>query len=143
MLFDSAKPIQEKPSVPFSLKGFLLGLLWAISLTLLSFVLFALLLTYTSLPEGAIPWIALLTQVASVAVAAAISAAQVGHHGYLSGGLMGLCYTLLLYLISLLFAGTFRVGSHFFILLIIGLFGGAVGGIIGINLKGRGHSHRL
>lgn len=140
MQFVEHKQVKEKFDFPFSWKGFLRGLAAAILLTLGIFVIGALLLTYTPLPEAAIAPIAIITQVLSVMLAGAVQASYAGHHGYLAGGVTGLAYTLLLYLVSLLVAGEIHFGSYFFILLIIGLFGGAVGGIVGINLF-RAHRH--
>lgn len=120
------------------------GLLWrrlaravpiAFGITLVIFVVCALLLTYTGLPEEAIPAIAIVTAVISVVSGGVIASKGVSGKGYLTGAAVGIFYVLLLYIFSCLFAGDMFFNSYILILLAIGLFGGAFGGILGINLS--------
>ncbi|MBE7048384.1 MAG: TIGR04086 family membrane protein [Ruminococcaceae bacterium] len=128
--------VKETSSLKALWPGFVKAILFAVGLTLVVFFVGALLLTYTPLSEGAIPFIAIATAVISVIIAGAIMARTVGHRGYLSGALMGGSYMVLLYLVSLLIAGDFHFSSYMLVLLAIGLLGGAFGGILGINLFG-------
>ena len=43
----------------------------------------------------------------------------------------------LLQIVAMLISGSFQIGPYIFVLLAIGLFGGAIGGILGINLSAR------
>lgn len=133
MLSAGFKQVKEKNVSILSQGGFFRALGFALGLTFLIFFISALLLTYTPLPESCIPLISLSTLLISMMLAGAVSAKKVGHHGYLSGALAGLTYSLLLYLASMLIAGEWIFGSYNLILLLIGVFGGAAGGILGIN----------
>ncbi len=135
MLSTSFKQVKESNFSILSRSGFLRGLGLALGFTFSVFLISALLLTYTPLPESAIPLISLGTLLVSILLSGAVSAKKVGHHGYLSGALAGCTYCLLLYLASMIIAGEWIFGSYVLILLLIGVFGGAAGGIIGINLS--------
>ena len=131
------KQVKETGSFQSAWRGFLKAMLIALGFTLLVFFLCALLLTYTHLPERAIPFIVTVTAVISVVIAGAVAAGTAGRRGYLNGAFMGAAYAFLLYLVSLLVSGDFYFGTYILILLAIGLFGGAFGGILGINLSGK------
>ncbi|MBR7163438.1 MAG: TIGR04086 family membrane protein [Clostridia bacterium] len=98
----------------------------------------ALLLTYTGLSENAIPFITTVTMVVSVMLAGMVSAKSGRSRGYLNGALTGILYALVLYVISLLVSGSFFCNNYILILLAIGIFGGAFGGILGINMSAKG-----
>ena len=115
--------------------GFVKAMLIAVGFTVLVFFICALLLTYTGLSESAIPFIVIITAVTSVILAGTVTGKRAGQRGYLNGALTGVAYMALLYVISLLVGGDFYFGTYILILLIIGLFGGAFGGILGINLS--------
>lgn len=133
MVSTGFKQVKENGFPALSQSGFFRGLGLSLGLTFSVFLISALLLTYTPLPESSIPFISLGTLLVSMMLAGAVAAKKVGHHGYLSGALAGLTYSLLLYLASMMIAGEWIFGSYVLVLLLIGVFGGAVGGILGIN----------
>ncbi len=128
------KQVKERSGVSSVLLTFGKAVLYALGFTLLVFFLFSLLLTYTGLSEGLIPFIGTATAVLSMMLAGGIFARARKTRGYLNGGLTGVFYALVLYLASLLISGEMYGSSYIFVLLAIGLFGGAFGGILGINL---------
>lgn len=119
------------------LPGFLKATLVAIGFTAGIFVMSALLLTYTGLPESTIPFIVTVTAVLSVIIAGIKVSKTAKSKGYLNGAAMGIFYVLLLYVMSLIISGKFYFNTYILILLAIGLFGGAVGGILGINVSAK------
>lgn len=129
----SEKQMKESGTLRSGLAGFGKAVLMALGFTLVIFFLFALLLTYTNLSEGSIPFIATITVVLSVMLAGIVSAKTGKSRGYLNGALTGVLYVLLLYLVSMLIFGGMYFNTYIPVLLAIGVFGGAVGGIIGIN----------
>ena len=133
----SDKQIQETGVAKPVLIGFGKAVLVALVFTLLVFFIAALLLTYTHLSESAIPFITTVTLVVSVVLAGATSARKAKSRGYLSGGVTGVLYALVLQIVAMLISGSFQIGPYIFVLLAIGLFGGAIGGILGINLSAR------
>ncbi len=131
------KQIQDSSGIKIKIPGFGKGILVALGFTFLVFFLAALLLTYTRLTENAIPFISTVTLVVSVMIAGGVSAKAGKNRGFINGGLTGVCYAFLLYFVSLLISGSFFVSGYLLVLLAVGLFGGAFGGILGINLKGK------
>ncbi len=115
--------------------GFGKAILFAVGFTLIVFFIAALLLTYTGLSESTIPFITTVTMVISVVLAGMVSAKAGKGRGFLNGAVTGILYALLLYVISLLVSGRFFCNVYILILLAIGIFGGAFGGILGVNMK--------
>ncbi|MBE7034720.1 MAG: TIGR04086 family membrane protein [Ruminococcaceae bacterium] len=136
-MFNVAYKQGKESPAGFSLSGFFRALLVAILVSVVFLIAGALLLTYTALPESTIPFVALLSLLLGVIASGASFAANINHHGYLNGGIMGLCYGALLYLVSFFVAGRLYLDGYVLIVLLIGLFGGAIGGIIGINRRGK------
>ncbi len=131
---NSYKIATEGGAFGAALSGFVKAVLAAVILTLCVFLVAALLLTYTGLSEGAIPFITTVTLVLSVMLAGAISARRGKNRGFINGGLTGILYALVMYVISLLVSGSFHFSGYIPVLLAIGLFGGAAGGILGVNI---------
>ncbi len=137
MIRNEYKQVKETGASTGMLPALLKAQGFALALTLLIFFICALLLTYTGLPEGAIPFITTLTVVLSVVIAGAVLAKTVGRRGYLNGSLAGIVYALVLYVLSIVLSGDFHFSPYILILACICLVGGAFGGIIGINLSGK------
>lgn len=129
------KQAKETDGTGKLLSGLVKALLLAFGLTLLIFLICSLLLTYTGLAEKSIPFIVIITIVLSTAVSGALYARRTGKKGYVNGALIGVFYVLVLYIVSLLTAGSFRFSPYIFVLLAIGIFSGSFGGIMGINLS--------
>ena len=115
--------------------GFGKAMLIALGFTLVVFFIAALLLTYTGLSENAIPFITTVTMVISVVLAGLISAKAGKSRGYINGAITGILYALVLYDITLLISGSFFCNAYILIPLAIGIFGGAFGGILGVNMR--------
>lgn len=106
---------------------------YGLSIVLLA--IFAIILTYTSFPESSIPTVVLVVSILSILYAGKLSAKKAKSRGWLAGSITGLLYMVILYLISLTFTQRAVFDSYVILIFILGLITGAVGGIIGINLK--------
>jgi putative membrane protein (TIGR04086 family) len=53
----------------------------------------------------------------------------------MNGAVVGLIYMLILYALSSIVYGSFPINRHVVIMFVIGAITGAIGGIIGINMK--------
>lgn len=115
--------------------GFLKGACIAAILTLAVFLAAALILSYTPLPESAIPYIAYIVQIIGAAVSGFIPAKRAGTRGILTGALSGVLYILIIWLVASLSSDGFLLNKHIFTMLAISLVSGALGGILGVNLK--------
>lgn len=115
--------------------GFLRGVLVAVAFTLISFALFACILAYSALSEGSIPVIAMVVETIGAVLSGYFTARRNGSHGFLSGIVAGIGYFLLIWCIAALASSTFYVGAHLWFMLLFYVVGGAVGGVLGVNLK--------
>lgn len=131
------KQVKETGALRGTVPGALKALAVSLGLTFIIFLVSALLLTYTKLSEGAIPFITLITVVLSVVTGGGMLAKTAGKRGYLNGALAGILYALVLYGASLCMGGGIHAYPYIFVLLAICLVGGAFGGIMGINLTGK------
>ncbi|MBZ4647579.1 MAG: hypothetical protein PWR27_2160 [Petroclostridium sp.] len=118
-----------------SISTILRGVILAYIITLLIFLIFAVFITYTNFPESAIPTVVVATTVVSLIIAGAGVAKRAKSKGWLNGAIAGITYMIILYFISCLALTGFVFDKYVIYMLILGLFTGAFGGIIGINLK--------
>lgn len=76
------------------------GSVTAIILTLLLLLIFAIILTYTSLKETMINPVIIVISVISILIGSSISTLKISKNGLLNGGLVGIIYILTIYLLS-------------------------------------------
>ena len=109
------------------------GSIFAIITSTILLLIFAGLLCYTSLPESTMLPVILVVTGISILIGSMISTRSIRKNGILNGGMVGLIYIIILYLISSLFLAGFNITFNSFIMLIIGIITGMIGGIIGVN----------
>ena len=106
-------------------------------ITLLIFLVLAIILTYTEFPEAMVPTAVVITTLISIMLAGTSVARRARTRGWINGGLAGLVYMLILYLMSSFTVVDFRIDQYVWAMLISGILAGALGGVVGINLKHR------
>ena len=127
---DSNQQIINPIVVPF-LKG--VGI--AFIVTLIALVIFSLVLTYTNVSESVInPVIMIITGI-SILIGSSIGNSKIKKNGLLNGALIGVCYFIIIYLISSLLNWKFMLDLQSIVMIAIGIFFGILGGIIGVNRK--------
>lgn len=109
------------------------GSIFAIIISFILLLIFAILLCYTSLPESTMLPVILVTTGISILIGSMISTRKIRKNGILNGGIVGLVYIITLYLISSLFLAGFSITFNSFIMLIVGIITGMIGGVIGVN----------
>ena len=103
--------------------------------TFVSFLIFAILLSTTNIPDSYITGVICIISILSILIGSASCTKKANSQGLVWGSIVGLIYSIILYLISsLLFVG-FSVPLSTFYLFALSILFGAIGGIIGINLK--------
>lgn len=106
----------------------------AYGFTLAVFAVFAVLITYTSVPDAVIGTVVLVTMVFAVMLAGFSSSKGASSRGWLNGALGGLLYVFILYILGAVFVTGLVFGKNVIRLSAIGFFAGAFGGIVGINV---------
>ena len=103
--------------------------------TFVSFLILAILLSTTNIPDSYITGVICIISILSILIGSASCTKKAKSQGLVWGSIVGLIYSIILYLISsLLFVG-FSVPLSTFYLFTLSILFGAIGGIIGINLK--------
>ncbi|WP_243141145.1 TIGR04086 family membrane protein [Alkaliphilus pronyensis] len=128
------KSVPRSPG-PFNIWIYGKGLVRGYVLSLFLFLITALLITYTALNEGLIPIVNSIILILSVAYAAIYSAVNIGERGWLHGAIVGLLYILILLIFSKIFVSGFEFDKYVTYKIVISLFTGVIGGMIGINIK--------
>ncbi|NLV89025.1 MAG: TIGR04086 family membrane protein [Tissierellia bacterium] len=110
------------------------GLVLAFIITAILILISSILLTYTNLSESKMNLLNTIVMIISITAGSAYVAVMVKEKGWINGGLLGLCYYLILLLINILFLKPLVVDVYLFSRLIISIVMGIIGGIIGINM---------
>lgn len=110
-------------------KGVLISLV--VSFVLLA--IFAIVLTYTSVSENTIVPVIIVVTGISILVGTILESRKIVKNGIGLGGIIGLVYVLILYIISSLLNAEFSINTQSFILILVAIFSGMIGGIIGVN----------
>lgn len=111
------------------------GSVTAIILTLILLLIFAAILTYTSIGENVIKPVIIVISGISILVGSSISTLTIKKNGMLNGCLVGIIYILTLYLISSITGTGFAINLYSIIMIIVCIITGMLGGVIGVNLK--------
>lgn len=111
------------------------GLIRGYLLSLVLFLISAILFTYTNLSEGIIPALISFVMILSVAFSAIYVSVNRKSKGWLHGAIIGLIYMLLIVLLSVVFIPDFSLDRAVYLRIIICTVTGLVGGMIGINIK--------
>lgn len=105
------------------------GLGIAFIITLIGIFIFAILLTYTNIPETTIPIVIIVISFISILIGATISTRKISKNGMINGGTIGGIYVILLYFIS----SILNTGFTFNVYTIAMIIAGIVAGLIGRN----------
>ena len=116
-------------------RGIIMGIIMAYAITAISFIATALLLTYTNMNESAVSYIVLITCFIAVLVAGFDASKAADKNGWAWGMLAGAIYSLVLVCIIIWAQGAFVFEARKILLIILAIFGGGIGGIMGIQFK--------
>lgn len=111
------------------------GLALCFLITIVGIVVFSILLTYTSISENTIGPVLIILTAISILIGTSISMIRVPKNGMVYGGIIGLIYILILYLLSSIVGTGFSLSLSSSIMIICAILAGAIGGIIGVNRK--------
>ncbi|MCI8361566.1 MAG: TIGR04086 family membrane protein [Clostridia bacterium] len=111
------------------------GSIISIILTLLLLLIFAIILTNTSLGENIINPVIIVISVISILIGSSISTLKISKNGLLNGGLVGIIYILTIYLLSSITSSGFGINLYSIIMIILSIIAGMIGGVIGVNMK--------
>ena len=102
--------------------------------SLVLFMIYALLLANTNIPESTIPTSTFVISLISVFLGSSLAIIKIKENGMLNGGLVGLIYVLLIYVLGSIFVTGFGLNGYAFSMIIFNVLIGMIGGIIGVNM---------
>ncbi|HHV72999.1 MAG TPA: TIGR04086 family membrane protein [Clostridia bacterium] len=117
----------------FSFRAVSKGLIKGFILTIILYVISSIIVQYFGLPKTLIPSIAWWMVVIGICFGGMCASRIVGSKGWLHGALTGIFFIIVIIIVNFIFFRNFVVSSTLF-KLVIGIFAGMIGGIIGINL---------
>ena len=109
------------------------GSLLSIIVSVIFLIVFAMLLTYTSLSENTITPIVLAIVGLSILLGSYLSTKKINKKGILNGAMVGVIYMLILYIISSVIFMDFSINASSIIMIVCGIIAGIIGGIVGVN----------
>lgn len=116
-----------------NIKKIIKGSIISIIITLVGLVIFASLLTYTSIAENTIPAVTIIITIISILIGSSLCMSTVKKNGIINGVLIGLIYISFIYILSSIIEGNFELNLKSIIMIIGAIIAGAIGGIIGVN----------
>ena len=111
------------------------GSIISIVITAILLCIYAAVLSFTTVPETTMQPVIIVITGVSILIGSSISSINIKKQGMINGGIVGLIYMLILYIVSSLVSMRFELNVHSIIMLITGIVAGMLGGIIGVNLK--------
>lgn len=130
---------KQKKAVPnldkTPIQGLIGGVAIAYAITCIVLIVYALLLTYTSVSEKNMSLVVILATIISVAIAGFDTARCAKEKGWFWGLIAGFIYAVILIIISAIVSKTSIASVGTLTILIISLASGAIGGMLGINSK--------
>ena len=110
-----------------SIKNILKGVGIAIIITIISLIILAAILTYTSVPESVINPVTIVVISISILIGATITSRKIKKNSILNGTLVGLIYMLFIYTVSSILNWKFGLNIQAIILIAISTFFGILG----------------
>ena len=107
----------------------------SILITLVCLLIFSILLTYTKLQERVIPAVTIIITAISILVGGILSTSNIKKNGMLTGAIVGFIYIFIIYFLSSIITKSFSLNGYSVSMIIASLLSGAIGGIIGVNIK--------
>ena len=104
-------------------------------ITVIILLIFSIILAYTDVSENTMAPVIIVATALSIWIWFSISTRNIKKNGMLNGGLIGIIYLAILYIISSILNWKFGLNLQSFIMIIAGSIMGILGGIIGVNRK--------
>ena len=116
-------------------KSILKGVAIALIFTFVCLTTFSLLLVNTNMSENLIQPVVIGVTCISILMGSCLANRKMNKNGILNGCIVGFLYVIVIYVISSIVNGMdFSLNSGATIMIVLGILGGAIGGIIGINI---------
>ena len=103
--------------------------------SLILLIIFSLVLTYTNIQENTINPVIMIITALSILIGSSIGNKRIKKNGLINGGIVGLIYIVIIYLVSSILNWKFSLNVQSLIMILIAIAFGILGGIIGVNKR--------
>lgn len=110
------------------------GSIFAIIITAMFLLIYAILLTSTNIPETTIKVVVITVSGISILIGSSVSSFKIKKNGIVNGALVGMIYIFTIYLLSSAIFVGFSLNLSSIIMIVVSILTGMIGGIIGVNL---------
>ena len=111
------------------------GIIVSVLITMLGLLIFSIILTKTNTSEATIfPVVVVITAI-SILIGSFIASGKIKNKGIVNGAIVGGCYMLVIYLLSIIMGKSFSLNVQSFVTIIAAIIAGIIGGILGVNLR--------
>ncbi len=117
------------------IKNILKGVGISFICTLILLLIFAAILTYTSVNENTMNPVIIVITAISILIGSSIGSVKIKKNGIFNGGIIGGIYMLIIYLTSSILNQDYGLSFYSVIFILVGVIFGIIGGIIGVNKK--------
>lgn len=107
----------------------------ALLITLISLLIFSIILTYTNIEEKTISPVIMIITAISILIGSSIENTKIKKNGLINGGIIGGIYILILYVVSSILNWKFSLNINSVIMIVAAIIFGILGGIIGVNRR--------
>lgn len=111
------------------------GICISMILSLLMMLILSMVLSFSNVKESVIMPTVIFISAFSILVSSFLVARRIENKGMIYGSLLGLIYMLILYLLSSILNFNFSLNANAVVMITFGIVGGAIGGVLGVNLK--------
>ncbi|MDF2839730.1 MAG: family rane protein [Clostridia bacterium] len=111
------------------------SLLVCLIISFVMILLYALILSFTSISDATMSKVTQTILIISIAIASAYGGKKTRHRGWLFGAILGLIFTILLVPFGMALGQVFTMDIYLIAKLLVAAVVGAIGGIIGVNLN--------
>ena len=109
------------------------GVFFSIISSLVFLIIFAIILTYTNVAEITIVPVIIVISGISILIGSILESRKLNKNGIWLGGAIGIIYMLIIYFISSLLNNDFSLNVQSFVMILVAIICGMIGGIIGVN----------
>ncbi len=117
------------------LLSYIKGVVSSFTISIILFYILGIILTSSKITEKIITPAILIITGLSILIATSVVMIKNNEKGLLKGGLIGLSYFSILYIVSSISMQNFEINVYSMIMLVITFICGSIGGSVGINIK--------
>ncbi len=133
----ASKSVKKPEADSMNIRAMAKGITISYIITLPVFIVFSIILCFVDFPANMITPIVILTTIVSLLCSGYISSKGLKSRGWLNGAITGLIYISVLYLAGSIILSDFRIDRYVAITVVIAVLSGVIGGMAGMNSKGR------